>query len=175
LAANQTAEDVVEEADHQLRAVVVRTCVKAAVAMGAATTIARNARFAAGMTTPQIGAGTCSMKTSFPTQDTALQQPPARTQWTTIGTAVQAVQITSQASWTSSLYVTSTMAARRFTRLVEQVWKLVTLAIHLFTPPLVLLNYAMLFMFLKLQKISCPFTVLPLIIIFSLKFTIGFS
>jgi hypothetical protein len=175
LATDQAAEDVVEEADHQFRAMVIRTCIKAAVAMGAATAIARNARFATGMATPQIGAGIGSMKTSFPTQDTALQQPPARTQWTTIGTLIQALQITSQASWTSSLYVTSTMAPRRFTRLVEQVWKLVTLTIPLFTPPLVLLNYAMFFMFLKLQKISCPFTVLPWIMIFSLKFTIGFS
>jgi hypothetical protein len=112
-------EDVVEEADHQLRAVVIRTCVKAAVAVGAATAIARNARFAAGMATSQIGAGTGSMKTSFPTQDTALQQLPARTQWTMIDTPIQALQITSQTSWTSSLYVTSTMTPRRFTQLVE--------------------------------------------------------
>jgi hypothetical protein len=175
LAADQAAEDVVEEADHQLRVVVIRTCVKAAVAVGAAMAIARNAKFAVGMVTPQIGASTGSMKTSFPTQDTMLQQPPARTQWTMIGTPIQALQITSQASWTSSLYVTSTMAPRRFTRLVEQVWKLVTLAIPLFTPPLVLLNYAMFFMFLKLQEISCPFTILPWIIIFSLKLTLGFS
>jgi hypothetical protein len=174
LAMDQATEDVVEEADHQLRAVVIRTCIKAAVVVGAATAITHNARFAAGMTTLQIGAGTCSMKTLFPTQDTALQQPPARTQWSPISTPIQALLITSQASWTSSLYVTSTMAPRRFTRLVEQVWKLVTLAIPLFTHPLLLLNYAMFFMFLKLQKISCPFTVLLWIIIFSLKFTIFF-
>jgi hypothetical protein len=175
LAADQAAEDVVKEADDQLRVVVIRTCVKVAVAVGAATAIAHNARFAAGMATPQIGAGTGSMKTSFLTQDTALQQPPARTQWTTIGTPIQTLQITSQASWTSSLYVASTMAPRRFTQLVEQVWKLVTLTIPLFTPPLALLNYAMFFMFLKLKKISCPFTVLPWIIIFSLKFILSFS
>jgi hypothetical protein len=175
LATDHEVEDVVEEADHQLRAVVIRTCVKVAVTVGAATAIARNARFAAGMATPQIGAGTGSMKTLFLTQDTTLQQPPAHTQWTTIGTPIHALQITSQASWTNSLYVTSTMAPRRFTWLVEQVWKLVTMAIPLFTPSLVLLNYAMFFMFLKLQKISCPFTVLPWIIIFSLKFTLGFS
>jgi translation initiation factor 6 (eIF-6) len=72
LAADQAAEDVVEEADHQLRVVVIRTCVKAAVAVGAAMAIARNARFAVGMATPQIGASTGSMKTSFPTQDTML-------------------------------------------------------------------------------------------------------
>jgi hypothetical protein len=119
LAADQAAEDMVEEADHQLKAVVIRTCVKAAVAVGAATAIARNARFAAGMATPQIGVGTGSMKTSFPTQDTALQQLPAHTQWTMIGTLIQALHITSQMSWTSSLYVTSTMAPRRFTQLVE--------------------------------------------------------
>jgi hypothetical protein len=72
LAADQATEDVIEKADHQLRVVVIRTCVKSVVAMGAAMAITRNARFAAGMATPQIGANTGSMKTSFPTQDTAL-------------------------------------------------------------------------------------------------------
>jgi hypothetical protein len=85
---DQAAEDVVEEADHQFRAVVIRTCVKVAVVVGAAMAIARNARFAACMVTPQIGTGTGSMKTLFPTQDTVLQQPSARTQWTTIGTPI---------------------------------------------------------------------------------------
>jgi hypothetical protein len=81
----------VEEADHQFRAVVIRTCIKAAVAMGAATAIAHNARFVAGMATSQIGADTGSMKTSFLTQDTALQQPSSRTQWTTIDMSIHAL------------------------------------------------------------------------------------
>jgi hypothetical protein len=91
-------------------------------------------------------------------------------------TTSYAVDMNSYADCGATDHITSeldTMARKRFTPPMVQVWKLATLVNHLFTLQVASLNYAISSMFLKLPKILCLFIISPWIIMSSLKFTLG--